>query len=98
MGNHQDLKKLNTWFLYVVECADNTLYTGITTDTNRRLYEHNCSKKGAKYTRSRRPVSLVYVQSFENRSTAAKAESAFKKLTRQEKLRHVQNKTKHSDD
>jgi len=98
MGNNQDIKKSNKWFLYVVECADNTLYTGITTDTSRRLYEHNCSKKGAKYTRSRRPVTLIYTESFKNRSTASKAEAAFKKLTRHSKLRHVQNKTKHCDD
>jgi len=73
------------WYLYVVRCSDGTLYTGITTDVTRRLHEHNVTKKGAKYTRGRRPVELVYWIDFENRSTASKAESRFKKLSRKEK-------------
>jgi len=89
---------MTKWFMYVVKCSDNSLYTGITTDITRRLIEHNSSKKGAKYTRGRRPVTLVYKESFENRSTASKAEAAFKKLTRHAKLRHVQDKTKHCND
>lgn len=91
MGNNQNIKeKLKKWFLYVVECSDGTLYTGITTDIDRRLHEHNCSKKGAKYTRSRRPVKLVYTDTFYNRSQATKAEIQFKKLTRKEKLNYMQ--------
>ena len=74
------------WFLYVVKCSDGTLYTGITTDVSRRLHEHNGTKKGAKYTRSRRPVELVYWTDFHDRSAASKAESRFKKLRRSEKL------------
>lgn len=74
------------WFLYVVKCSDETLYTGITTDVSRRLHEHNGTKKGAKYTRSRRPVELVHWIDFHDRSTASKAESRFKKLRRSEKL------------
>jgi len=73
------------WLMYVVECADGSYYTGITTDMTRRLNEHNRTKRGAKYTRSRRPVRLIYFESHENRSEASKAEAAFKKLTRKKK-------------
>ena len=74
------------WYLYVVQCSDNTLYTGITTDISRRIHEHNETSKGAKYTRSRRPVEEVYREMHENRSEASKAEACFKKLTRKKKL------------
>ena len=73
------------WYMYVVECIDGTLYTGMTTDVKRRLYEHNNTARGAKYTRPRRPVVLVHVEEFESRSSAAKAEAAFKKLSRRQK-------------
>ncbi len=73
------------WLMYVVECADGSYYTGITTDMTRRLNEHNRTKRGAKYTRSRRPVRLIYFESHENRSEASRAEAAFKKLTRKKK-------------
>ena len=73
------------WYFYVLWCKDNTMYTGVTTDVDRRLKEHN-EKKGAKYTRSRIPVSILYSREMENRSTAQKLESAFKKLTRNNKL------------
>ena len=75
------------WYLYVVRCADDTLYAGVTTNLVRRLGEHNKGARGAKYTRSRRPVKLVYCESFPARSPAQIAESAFKKLTRAEKER-----------
>jgi putative endonuclease len=75
--------------MYVVKCADKSLYTGITVDLERRLHEHNNTKKGAKYTRSRRPVDLVYCITYSNRSLASKAESAFKKLTRKQKIEIV---------
>ena len=71
---------------YIVECADGTLYTGITTDTARRVREHNSSTKGAKYTKSRRPVRLIYTEGFPTRSDAQKREYALKDLTRSEKL------------
>lgn len=79
------------YFLYILECADQTLYTGITTDVERRVAEHNDSVKGAKYTKARRPVRLVYSAEFENRSEATKEELRIKKLTRDEKLRLVNN-------
>ena len=69
------------WYVYVVECSDNSLYCGITTDTIRRLHEHNTTKKGAKYTRSRRPVRLVFQSYPTSRSRAASIEAKFKKLT-----------------
>jgi len=77
------------WKLYVLECSDGTLYTGITTDTSRRLREHNNGSRGAKYTRSRRPVKIVWERDFLNRSDASKAEYKFKKLARLEKLQII---------
>ncbi len=75
------------YYLYILECADGTLYTGITLDIKRRLQEHNTSKLGAKYTRSRRPVKLFYLKEFTSRSVALKAEFQIKKLPREEKLK-----------
>ena len=73
------------WFLYVLLCADGTYYTGVTTDIKRRLHEHNTRCCGSKYTRSRRPVELLYSVSYDNRSEVQKAEHKFKKLTRKQK-------------
>ena len=73
------------WFLYVLRCADDTFYTGTTTDITRRIDEHNTKKCGAKYTKTRRPVELIFWLDFENRSQAQKAEYKFKKLTRTQK-------------
>jgi len=77
---------VTAWFLYVVKCNDDTLYTGITTDITRRLHEHNNTAKGAKYTKKRRPVTLLYTVNYTNRSGASQAESKFKKLSRKQKL------------
>lgn len=74
------------YYLYILECADSTLYTGITVDLERRVEEHNNSKLGAKYTSARRPVKVIYSASFENRSLASKEEYRVKKLNRDEKL------------
>jgi len=73
------------WFLYVVHCSDGTLYTGVTTDVSRRIREHNTGSRGAKYTKTRRPVKLIYQVNFNDRSAAQKAEHKFKKLTRKQK-------------
>ena len=73
------------WFMYVVKCADDTLYTGITTDVTRRLHEHNNTAKGAKYTKKRRPVALLHSVGHANRSSASQAESKFKTLSRKQK-------------
>ena len=74
------------YFLYILECTDQTLYTGITTDLDRRILEHNTSDRGAKYTRTRRPVGLVYSKKYRDRSTASKAEAKMKCLSRIEKM------------
>ncbi len=81
--------KSNPWYLYVVKCSDSTLYTGVTTDLDRRLDEHNTSPKGAKYTSKRRPVILVYSKHYADRSQAQKAEYQFKQLTRKEKIKVI---------
>jgi putative endonuclease len=75
------------YYLYILKCADKTLYTGITTDLKRRVAEHNNKKLGAKYTASRQPVKLVYSRKFKNRSLASKAEARIKKLKKSEKLK-----------
>jgi len=74
------------YFLYILRCSDDTLYTGITTDIERRLKEHNLGTKGAKYTRSRRPVKLVYKEKLEDKSSALKREYEIKKMSRKKKL------------
>ena len=74
------------YYLYILECADKTLYTGITVDLERRVNEHNSSKLGAKYTKARRPVELIYSKRFRNRVTASREEARVKSLTRKEKL------------
>lgn len=75
-----------SYFVYIVKCSDETLYTGITTDIDRRIQEHNSSDKGAKYTSLRRPVRLVYSEVSEDRSKASKREYEIKKLTKLKKL------------
>lgn len=73
------------WFVYILRCGDGSLYTGITTDVERRLAVHR-SGKGAKYTRSHLPVELVYTEECENHSVALKREWEIKKLSREEKM------------
>jgi putative endonuclease len=75
------------YYVYIVQCADDTLYTGIATDLIRRIEEHNSSEKGAKYTRVRRPVHLVHSEVFPDRSLASKREYEIKKkMSRAQKL------------
>lgn len=75
------------WYVYILCCADDSLYTGITIDPQRRVSEHNLdNKKGAKYTRTRRPVELVYQESCDDRSHASQREAQLKKLNHQQKL------------
>jgi putative endonuclease len=80
---------MGNWFVYILRCADGTLYTGITTDLIRREQEHNSAKAGARYTRSRRPVTLVYSEAAANRSDASKREHAIKKLPLAGKLQLI---------
>jgi len=79
------------YYLYILKCSDKTLYTGITVDLKRRIGEHNSSHLGAKYTRSRRPVRLIYSKKFRNRSTASKEEARIKSLAREEKIELIKN-------
>jgi len=74
---------IKPWFIYVVRCSDNSLYTGITTDVMRRVKEHNTSKKGARYTRSRRPVTLAYVsEPAYHKGAALRGEQLFRLRTK----------------
>ncbi len=77
------------WFVYMLQCSDNSLYTGVTTDLDRRLTEHNEDRKAAKYTRARRPVALVWSERCDSRSSASIREADIKKLDREQKLRLI---------
>jgi putative endonuclease len=77
------------WFVYMLSCADNTLYTGVTTDPRKRLDTHNAGKTGAKYTKARLPVELVYTESGFTRGEALKREAAIKKLSRTAKVQLI---------
>lgn len=83
-------------FTYILQCADKTLYTGVTRDVGKRVRSHNESKRGAKYTRARRPVVLVYKEGFRTLSKALKREHAIKLLTRTEKLALIQQNNRRS--
>ncbi|WP_207735933.1 GIY-YIG nuclease family protein [Eubacterium sp. 1001713B170207_170306_E7] len=72
-------------YVYILKCKDNSLYTGWTTDIEKRLKAHN-SGKGAKYTKGRNPVELVYKEVFDNKGDALRREAAIKNLTRKQKL------------
>ena len=77
---------MNDWCVYIVRCTDKTLYTGITKDVERRVEEHNSNNNlGARYTRARRPVELVYQESISTRSKASIRESEIKHLSKKEK-------------
>lgn len=73
------------WYVYILRCADGSFYTGIAKNPERRLAEHNGSDLGAKYTRARRPVALVYHEAVASRSEAARRECAIKRLSRSAK-------------
>ena len=79
------------YFVYILRCSDQTFYTGITTNLDRRIKEHNSSKLGSKYTKARRPVKLIYSKNFKNRSEASIEEARIKKLSRAEKLNFLKN-------
>ena len=75
-----------SWFVYMLRCADGTLYTGSTNDVDARLHAHNFLKTGAKYTRARRPLELVYREELDSRGLAQKREAEIKKMSKAEKL------------
>jgi len=76
---------MSSWCVYILRCSDNSLYTGITTDMQRRLQEHNAEKSKTKYTRARQPVELVYQESEHNRVTASQREAEIKKFSKCQK-------------
>tara|TARA_R110000803_G_scaffold16568_2_gene45387 strand:- start:5948 stop:6190 length:243 start_codon:yes stop_codon:yes gene_type:complete len=78
----------------MLRCRGDTLYTGITTDIDRRVNEHNVSSLGAKYTRSRRPVALVYTEPASDRSSASKREYQIKQMTKKQKERMIEDHAK----
>lgn len=93
------MSKEHSWWVYILRCADGTLYTGMAADVEQRLRVHN-EGQGAKYTRSRLPVELVYREACESRSAALRREEAIKRLRRPEKLELVksgQNSDKESN-
>ncbi|WP_026291833.1 GIY-YIG nuclease family protein [Marinobacterium rhizophilum] len=75
------------WFVYILACADGSLYTGVTTDPQRRLQEHNSDNRlGARYTRARRPVSLLWHEQLDGRAEAQRREWQIKRMPRKRKL------------
>ncbi len=81
------------WFVYIVRCADGSLYTGITKDVKRRCQQHNAGT-ASRYTRSRRPVKLIYQEVHPSQSSALKREAAIKAMTRREKLAMIRLRKK----
>jgi putative endonuclease len=81
------------WQVYLLRCRDGTLYTGITTDLSRRLHEHNSARGGARYTRARQPVVLVYWEPASSRATATRRERIIRKLAVAEKERLIASLT-----
>jgi putative endonuclease len=77
------------YFVYLVECSDLTYYCGYTNNLNNRIYEHNEGKNGAKYTKNRRPVRLIYHETFQSKSEAMKREYEIKKLSKTDKIKLV---------
>jgi putative endonuclease len=82
---------MSQWFLYIILTEKNRLYTGITTDLERRFYEHLMGKKGAKFFRSDSPITIIYTEKFANRSLASIRESQIKKMNRLQKEQLVNN-------
>ena len=80
------MENQSTWIIYILECSDNTFYTGITKDVAKRFAAHQAGK-GAKYTRSHTPMSVVYTEYQTSRSEASKREGIIKQLTRQQKMK-----------
>lgn len=81
----------NHWFVYMIEADDGALYTGVTTDVERRFSEHCQGRKGAKYFRGRQPVAVVYQETGHTRSSACQREAEIKKLKREQKQRLIED-------
>ncbi len=80
---------MDKWLMYVVRCSDGSLYAGVTKNLRRRILEHNYGMRGSKYTRSRRPVEVVYEEECSDHSDALKKEWAFKRLSKTRKERTI---------
>jgi putative endonuclease len=80
-------------YVYILRCKDKTLYTGYTTDLTKRVLAHNKLKTGARYTKARRPVKLVYFQKYRTKSESLKRENAIKRMPRNEKLKLINGQT-----
>ncbi len=85
------------WYVYILRCSDNSLYTGVTTDCARRLHEHNHTSRGAKCTRARRPVVLAYHEEAVNRSEAQRREAQIKRLSAAQKAALIASATATSE-
>ena len=90
-GAQNEEPENDIWHVYMVRCSDGTLYTGITNNLEKRIESHNSEKDGARYTRSRRPVKLVYAEQAGSRSAAAKLEYQLKKLPLSKKKEFVED-------
>jgi len=88
---------MSSHYIYILECSDKTLYTGWTGNIEKRVQEHNNCKHGAKYTKSRRPVKLVYVEKCESLSEVLRREVQIKKLSRGEKLKLIERSLERQD-
>ncbi|MEB2302204.1 GIY-YIG nuclease family protein [Lysinibacillus xylanilyticus] len=82
------MEKNSNHYFYVLECADQSFYAGYTNNVDRRVAVHNAGK-GAKYTRARGPVECIYVEEFDTKQEAMRAEYAFKQLTRTQKIKYI---------
>lgn len=90
--SHEKYDPPSPWYVYIVSCSDSSLYTGITTDLSRRLNQHNSLVGGAKYTRPRRPVTLVYYETASSRATASRREYQIKRLSVSQKSQLITKK------
>ena len=95
-GNEAKAEMAVGWVVYVLQCADGTLYTGITTDPGRRVAEHNRGV-GSRYTRPRRPVTLVHSETANDRSQATRREASIKRMSRAAKMRLIAGATEPAD-
>lgn len=87
----KDIKSEAEWHVYIVQCSDETLYTGITTNLMERISQHNSEKGGAKYTKSRQPVKLVYSEQAGTRSSATKREYTIKNMSKAQKVELIKS-------
>ena len=84
-------KQPSQWYVYLMRCADNSLYTGVTTNPERRVREHNgkVKGKGAKYTKHRSPVEVIYTEKYPDRSSCSKREYQVKSMSRKDKVKMI---------